>query len=353
VSRKSSGDGDLPRLSTTSNKVEDSEIRAILLSDSICSDEIPVPHSAQHIMHCPHCQSETFLGDKFCQECGGVQPAFEEQSRLSPEFFLPVLADNSKLLFVSIGVCLAVVLVVSSSVLYFGVTADLEKALSANKLNDAVVIADRLNVSRFGSLSGLEAELFSDAFFRRAQVFAANKNYQFALADLIKVLPSYSKHAQAMQLRSICALFLAQKKSVTTPMVVESKLPATKSEEQSRSVAPQRIKAIAPIGNLQNNQAEPHLNRAEAQSNRAEAQLNRVEAKNTQSVLSKRANGEAMAVATNSERDEVDSEEADMAAYNRHLADYFTRKESKSSKASATSEPPSFSEWVQSGKSEF
>lgn len=345
-----------------------------MLSDSICSDEISVAHSAQHVMHCPHCESETFLGDKFCQECGGVQPAFEEQSRLSPDFFLPVLADNSKLLFVSIGVCLAVVLVVSSSVLYFGVTADLEKALSANKLNDAVVIADRLNVSRFGSLSGREAELFSDAFFRRAQVFAANKNYQFALADLIKVLPSYSKHAQAVQLRTICALFSAQRKSVTTPMLAEGKSPKTKGEDQSPSVAPQRTNAIAPTGNLQNNRAEAHLNRAEPQRNlvesqsnregaqsnrvepqrnRAEPQLNRAETKNSQSAISKRTNGEAMAVSTNSEKDEVDSEEADMAAYNRHLADYFTRKESRSSKASATSEPPSFSEWVQSGKSEF
>lgn len=344
--RKSSGDGDLPRLSTTSHQVENSEIRAIMLSDSVCSDEISVAHSAQHVMHCPHCQSETFLGDKFCQECGGVQPAFEEQSRLSPEFFLPVLANHSKLLFVSIGVCLAVVLVLSSSVLYFGVTADLEKALSANKLNDAVVIADRLNVSRFGSLSGREAELFSDAFFRRAQVFAANKNYQFALADVIKVLPSYSKHAQAMQLRTICALSFAQRKSVTTPMVVKSKLSETKSEEPRLSIAAQRTNSTAPIGKMQNN-------RVETQLNRTEAQRNPIEVKNSQSILSKRTNGEALAVSTNSQKDEVDSEEADMAVYNRHLADYFMRKESRSSKASATSEPPSFSEWVQSGKSEF
>lgn len=368
MSRKSSGDGDLTRLSTTSNRVEEFEIRATLLSDSLGVEEFSESASLQFMLRCPSCESETFVGDKFCQECGCVQPAFAEKSRLSSDAFLSVLSENRKNLYLWVGVCVGVLFVLITSVLYLTVPGDLEKALSTNRLNDAAVIADRLLVSRLGVLQGRDAELYSDAFFRRAQVFAKNKNYKFAFVDLSKVQSSYSKHAEASQLRNLCTILVAQgNKSSLPPSSAASTAASANSQAASQSVR------IQPSAAKQSKMQDTQASVQQAKSSNSQALAQTRQSKSLDADLratgvspsSLAAEKPAPSANTNSVKDEVDSEEADMAAYNRHLAEYFSRqglkeskdsrdsKDSKASKAAGTKELPSFSEWVQSGKSEF
>jgi hypothetical protein len=354
VSRKSSGDGDLTRLSTTSNRVEEFEIRATLLSDSLGVEEFSESASSQFMLRCPSCESETFVGDKFCQECGCVQPAFAEKSRLSSEAFLSVLSENRKNLYLWVGVCVGVLFVLITSVLYLAVPGDLEKALSTNKLNDAAIIADRLLVSRLGVLQGRDAELYSDAFFRRAQVFAKNKNYKFAFVDLSKVQSSYSKRAEASQLRNLCTILVAQGNNST---------PQTSPRATSDAAA--NSQAAAQSVRIESSTAKQFKTQSNSQAmaqNRPSKSLDADLRATGVSPSSLPAEKPAPSANTNSVKDEVDSEEADMAAYNRHLAEYFSRqglkdskdsRDSKASKAAGTKELPSFSEWVQSGKSEF
>lgn len=326
MSHKSSGDGDLARLSLTSNQVDEFEIRASVLNDTFESEDFSASRSAQYVLHCPNCQAETFLGDKFCQECGGLQPAFEEKPRFSADSLFQMAADKSKFLYFTVGVLSASLLVLTCAFLFARVPDDLQNALSENKLNDAVVVAEKLMVSRLGSLQEHDAEIYSDAFFRRAQVFADNKNYKLALIDLAKVLPDYSKQAQVAELRRSCVVRAWQAHAEETRGIGI----AAKMQESKRVVSkfPARLKETS-----SKTQAAVHSPKVSEQSE-----------------FDSSSNVSASPSEPSSE---LDSEEAEMAAYNRHLADYFSRRESKSSKVSAIKEPPSFSEWVQSGKSEF
>lgn len=298
-----------------------------MLNETFASEDLAASPAAQFILHCPHCQSETLLGDKFCQDCGGLQPAFEEKTSFAS--LVTMLQSNSKFLYFSVGVLSASLLVLTCFYFFAKVPGDLQNSLSANKLNEAVVIAEKLMVSRLGSLQGPDAELYSEAFFRRAQVFAVNKNYKLALLDLSRVLPSYSKRAEVAELRKTCGVLAWQGNSVAieNPKLQESKRSASKLAARVKVAS---TTAQAPV-------PSPHSAVNEAKSL-------------VQSESGPFASGGASPIESSCE---LDSEEAEMAAYNRYLADYFSRRESKSSKASAIKEPPSFSEWVQSGKSEF
>ncbi|MBX9951420.1 MAG: zinc ribbon domain-containing protein [Candidatus Obscuribacterales bacterium] len=315
----------MARLSLTSNQVDELEIRATVLNDTFASEDLASSPAAQFILHCPHCQSETLLGDKFCQDCGGLQPAFEEKTSFAS--LVSMLQSNSKLLYFSVGVLSASLLVLTCFYFFAKVPGDLQNSLSANKLNEAVAIAEKLMVSRLGSLQGHDAELYSDAFFRRAQVFAVNKNYKLALLDLSRVLPSYSKRAEVAELRKSCGILAWQGNSV--------EIDNPKLQESKRSKLAARVKVASTTAQAIVPSAHSAINEAKSL---------------VQSESGPAASGGALPIESSCE---LDSEEAEMATYNRHLADYFSRRESKSSKASAIKEPPSFSEWVQSGKSEF
>lgn len=332
------------RLTTASYQTEECEIRATLLSDTFedHSHSKPFYRSSQLVLQCPTCNAETFLGDQFCQECGSTQPAFQNESRVSPDAIKSFIASRKKILFAICALVLSVWLVIAllSAVT---ITDELDKTISQNRLNDAAGLAEKLFVSRFGSLSGRDAELYSEAFYRRAQVFANNRSFKPALGDLAKVLPSYSKSAEVAQLKASYQLLLSQGN-----IAVE---PSAKTAKEMRSVF--------------------HLTKADAVSapvvGKTPARVRTAPSSSAESIAADIAESpESQPVdLANSDKEEVNSEEVDMAAYNRHLAEYFSRTESKGSKGSTNSsnssntksssmkEPPSFSEWVQSGKTDF
>lgn len=329
------------RLTIASNQTEECEIRATLLRDTF-EDESHSrlsSHSSQLVLHCPDCRAETFLGDQFCQECGSTQPAFENNKALiSPDAVKTLLASRKKLLVASCALLFGV-WSVTAIVFASNLPGELDRTISQNRLNDATALAERLFLSRFGALSGRDAESYSEAFYRRAQIFAKNRNFKLALGDLTKVLPSYSRSAEVAQLKASYQLFLSQGN-----LAVEPSLAATK---EAPSVLPQT---------KTNDISAPAVSKTLAVGKTPARLL-------MQSVVSKTAKSEVADTAestdlqqvdvANSDKEEVNSEEVDMAAYNRHLAEYFSRTESKNSKGSAVKEPPSFSEWVQSGKAEF
>ncbi len=281
----------------------------------------PSYSGADFVLHCPDCQAETFLGDMYCQECGSVQPAFAEKPHSSLHIFWGFLSRNYRVICVASGAVAAALLVLAGFVVFARIPADLQSALSENKLNDAVVLAEKLMVSRLGKLEGGDADLYSQAFFKRAQIFAGNGNYKKALLDLSKVLPAYSKMADVEQLRNVCVAGVTPAAGLIVPPAKTTQDNAPPAKEPARA-------------------AKASLGRNREQTSKL----------SSSSLISK---DQAPVEESNLDKEEVDSEEADMAVYNRHLAEYFSRRESKSSKASSVKEPPSFSEWVQSGKSEF
>lgn len=257
----------------------------------------------------------------YCQECGSVQPAFAEKPHSSLSSLWGYLARHYKVICVASGAVGAALFVLAVFLVFAKIPADLQSALSANKLNDAVVLAEKLMVSRLGKLDGADADLYSQAFYKRAQVFAGNGNYKKALLDLSKVLPAYSRMAAVEQLRNFCVAGITPAPGLD---LTPAKIPVN-------NAPPAKEPTRAAKANVGRNREQP----------------------SKLSSLSPVSKQQAPTEESNLDKEEVDSEEADMAVYNRHLAEYFSRRESKSSKASSIKEPPSFSEWVQSGKSEF
>ncbi len=267
-----------------------------------------------------------------------MQPAFESKPSFSPESVKQLVDFNRKHLIGLCSTALALV-VIAVVVSVIRLPDELDKAISANRLNDAADLAERLFVLRFGALNGRDAESYSEAFYKRAQVFAKNRNFKLALVDLLKVLPSFSRSAEAAQLKASYQLFLTQanpSSETNAASVIETQLAArpTKSKdvgEQNVSRAPVNIKTKAAGSTSIASDAAIDATEVEAQA----------------------------ADSANSEKDEVNSEEADMAAYNRHLAEYFSHRESNDTKGAIDSQvltvkdPPSFSEWVQAGKADF
>ena len=356
---KSSGGGDLARLTTETSqiKIDDCEVRATLLRESF-EDEPECAHSsgAELVLHCPSCDAETLLGDRFCQECGTVQPAFREKSDYLQEQLKHLVSSKTRIFSI---VLLASVFSVFSILALLAVAKlpdELERSLSANQLNDAIALADKLMVSRFGSLNGRDAELYSAAFHRRALVFANNHNYKFAICDLSKVLPSYSKSKEVAQLSSQYGMILFQGNPPKDTGSHESAVKPPINNDQS--VDPVEAPAVRSAKNLEAsaiNSSSIHSQGAATtrpvSESTAEKSPPAKALAQTESALSNKSQS-SKDEAAKSDKEEVnsDSEERDMALYNRHLADYFSHRESKGSQ---TKDPPSFSEWVQSGKADF
>jgi hypothetical protein len=334
----------LVKLAAASSETEQCEIRATLLSDSFGTDAFSTSSttssssSLQLVLHCPTCDAETFLGDQFCQECGSIQPAFESKPSFSPESVKQLVAFNRKHVVGLCATALAMV-VIAVVVSVIRLPEELDRTISANRLNDAADLAEKLFVSRFGALNGHDAESYSEAFYKRAQVFAKNRNFKLALVDLSKVLPSFSRTSEVAQLKASYQLFLTQGNpphEANADAVIELRSPARpiKSKDAGESK----------ISRTSGNSKTQAIGSTDAESDAT------IDA----------AAAEAQTVdSTSIDKDEVNSEEADMAAYNRHLAEYFSHRESKDtkgtkdSKVSTVKDPPSFSEWVQTGKADF
>lgn len=361
---KSSGVGDLARLTTDSNQVDakDFEIRATLLSDSYGAFANQVSSTnADPALHCSACAAETFPGDRFCQECGAPQPSevgkpappavFVEPVDSVLDRFLHWVSNHPGLvLFAAAATVIGVVGLVMLTT-FFSLPGDLNNALKANQLNSATDLAEKLKLSRFGALSGDDAELYSAAFHKRAQVFAGNRNFKMAFADLTKVMPSYSQFAQTQQLQSAYALLVSQPGAQPNTQPGQYLDSAQSDAIESGNGKTSPVKDIAAA-------AAPS---SKAYSTAGAVNKNVPDKKSDNSVALKAApsqppeDTQETSYGTNSSKQEVnsDNEEADMAAYNRRLADYFSHHGSKDAGGSSAKDPPSFSEWVQSGKADF
>jgi hypothetical protein len=366
---KSSGVGDLAPLTTDSNQVDakDFEIRATLLSDSFgafANHDSSVVDSASLL--CSACGAETLSGDSFCQECGAAQPSSEgldsracvtyrnhsidpsnaPSNDSSRDFFdsfadrlIQSVSNNPKLIaLVAVAVVIGVVGVTMLAT-FFRLPAELNSALKENQLNRAATLAEKLMLSRFGALSGDDAELYSTAFHKRAQVFAGNRNFKLAFADLVRVLPSYSRIGEVEQLKASYALFVSQSSEVA-----QSKIEAA-GQDKGKTAS---VETSLPRGN--SGRSNPRALEP-TKTGDINSPVKSIAAK----PLAATQSNDNQEPSTNSTKEEVnsDTEEADMAAYNRRLADYFSQPAPEHTKGDSAKDPPSFSEWVQSGKADF
>ncbi len=182
-----------------------------------------------------------FSAINYRQNAEVTQPAFENKSRISPDAIKTFLASQKKSLIAICALLVGIWSRLCNRVCHYTSLTSLDKTISQNRLNDATGLAERLFVSRFGTLSGRDAEMYSEAFYRRAQVFAKNRNFKLALGDLTRVLPSYSRSAEVSQLKASYLLFLSQGKAAvgtnaTTPVELNP----------TASVEPRTTKPVEP-----------------------------------------------------------------------------------------------------------
>lgn len=341
----------MSRLGTETNQIEidDCEIRASLISDYTFS-----PVSQSLMLRCPHCSADTYLGDQFCQECGVVQPAFEEETGFSPKKLGAKLGEsfviNKKKTLLLSGFATALLLIAT---VCFGVSKqadEVQTCITANRLNDAAAAAERMYVSHFGTLKGRDADLYSEVFHRRAQVYASNQNFKSAICDLAKILPGYSKAAEAAQLADTYRLAMVGTLSPAVSVKAQNSQVSVQSDSNISSAIPQTNFALSGKSAEYRLQQKSVAQTVSVESSKTNPQLN------AQKLSTKSAE---ISVGSESEEGTSEAEEADMAAYNRHLAEYFTRRKSgdgadgQAQSRTTAKEPPSFNEWVQSGKSEF
>ena len=351
---KSSGVGVLAPLTTDSNQVaaKDFEIRATLLSDSFEAIQNQDSSIVCSFLLCSACGAETFSGDSFCQECGAAQPCLEGLYTRAVETYrdcsddsvdsvadrlMQSVSNNPKLIaIVTVAAVIGVVGVIMLAT-FVRLPGELNNALKENQLNRATALAEKLMLSRFGTLSGHDAELYSIAFHKRAQVFAGNRNFKLAFADLVRVLPSYSQIGEVEQLKASYALFVSQAGEVAQNKIET----AGQSETKTASVETSLLKGNS--GRSNTRAAGPN------KTGDINSSVKSIAAEPVAPIKSV----DAQEPSTNSTKEEVnsDTEEADMAAYNRRLADYFSAP--KEAKGTSAKDPPSFSEWVQSGKADF
>ncbi|MBC7997740.1 MAG: hypothetical protein IAF58_07345 [Leptolyngbya sp.] len=322
--------------SESSKGSENNEIRASLLR---VSDGTASPTNFEVRLRCPFCAEETFLGDRFCQECGSVQPAFADETlsifEKAKEFLSTKKQLASAILALSIFGGLAFYGIFTS----LSLPGEVEKSLQENRLNDAVRLSEQLYVARFGSLSGKDAELYSVAFHRRAQIFATNNNTKAALVDLARVLPAYSQKADVDRLSQ----------SYFTSMMSNKDIPGDKAS--SKVLSP----GTAADATLQGKQKLLDSSAAQSQTSSKKNLSNPVSAINEDS-SAQAAAGKTDAAAGDTSDDDDAREEKEMAHYNNMLAEYFSKKKQNDSVQASSEklkEPPSFNEWIQSGRSEF
>lgn len=315
---------------------EANEIRASLLRAS--NDSIS-PSAFEVRLRCPFCAEETFLGDRFCQECGSIQPAFSDNSISIIDKAKELLATKKQLFGV---ISLATVI---GGLLFYAVftslslPGELEQSLKANRLNESVRLSEQLLVARFGNLSGKDAELYCTSFHRRAQVYGSNNNPKSALVDLARILPTYSQKAEVDRLTQFYTASL---------LINQPEAPNSSSLKKGESGI-----ASDAAGQSKLNARESSTSRQNASptQNSASASLTSKDLSKTPTTSASAAN----AAVDNGEDDDA-KEEKEMAHYNNMLAEYFSKKkqgDAPSGNAETVKEPPSFNEWVQSGKAEF
>lgn len=335
---KSSGVRDLAKLTEVSSptSTEADEIRASLLR--VSPDSVS-PSAFEVRLRCPFCAEETFLGDRFCQECGSIQPAFADNSVAFFDKAKELLATKKQLL------CAISIVTMIGGLLFYAVftslslPGELEQSLKANRLNESVRLSEQLLVARFGSLTGKDAELYCTSFHRRALVYGSNNNAKGALVDLARILPTYSQKAEVDRLTQF----------YTASLLINQPVAPNSSSLK---------KAESGIANDAAGQSKLNAHESSISRQTVSQTQNSVRASLTSKDLSKTptTSASAAAAAVDNGEDDDAKEEKEMAHYNNMLAEYFSKKkqgDTPPGNAETVKEPPSFNEWVQSGKAEF
>lgn len=321
-------------LSTESS--ESNEIRASLLR---VSEGTASPANFEVRLRCPLCSEETFLGDRFCQECGSVQPAFADENYSIFGRAKEFLSNKKQLASAILTFSLLGGLVLYAIFTSLSLPGEVEKSLQENRLNDAVRLSEQLYVARFGSLSGKDAELYCTAFHRRAQIFAANNNAKGALVDLARVLPTYSQKADVDRLSQLYLASIMSNKDIPHANVSPKAQPSGTTTDATIPSKPNLVDTSAAPSQMKSrkNLSDP----VSAMKEHSSAQP---------------AAGTPEASSGDNSDDDDAREEKEMAHYNNMLAEYFSKKKQNDSVQTSSEklkEPPSFNEWIQSGRSEF
>lgn len=347
------------------------------------------------ITQCLFCRYPVEPEDRFCQECGAAQLPYVSSvqpsalSKWSNRFLRDGRAQLLLAGFLAGMLCVTISAFTLSSSARNARTSSAAAALSANRLNEAIMILETM--SRQGALSTYQQALLDKAYFQRALVYLSNGFREAAKNDLQHVSPRFiqynevlstatriqdltgssaKKHEKPPLRTSKCstravptgqtrltAAALAGRLPLPPPPLAEAIAPKETPREEP---TPQESQQTAPPSDRNANpgstwfvsgsqSALPDRGFKTSPDSQQDAQPDRQRDGTRLAARPKDAAG-------NEKRPSLraGAAEDDVVRYNRLLARYFSTGHSGDSRSAAeTREPPSFREWLDMGRPDF
>lgn len=248
-----------------------------------------------------------------------------------------------------------------------GTMAQAQSAAATNQIDQAINLLDRLSAAKSGNLKDDERNLLNDSLLKRSAVFETNGSIRLAMADLLRITPDFASYAQARQ--------KLQEYGQREPQLVSAKQsePAALEKKSVQPVLPAAaaIEASPPAVARQTAYRDRSIeevreSKSITQSERAADEDDRPAVSDAGPVTNADHPAEAVQsrqaapAPASSAKTKVKFSDADVAQYNKLLADYFSRSQSTSHQAASHStgggeskEPPSLKEWLERGRPAF
>ncbi len=248
-----------------------------------------------------------------------------------------------------------------------GTMAQAQSAAATNHIDQAINLLDRLSAAKSGNLKSDERNLLNVSLLKRSAVFEGNGNIRLAMADLLRITPDFASYAQARQKlqeygqRETQLVFEQENE----PALLEKKcVQPVRSADTSNDASPPAV--ARQVACRDQSIEERKQSRPIAQSERSADADDRPDVGDAGPVTNADhpaeavQSGHAAPVPANAGKTKVRFSDADVAQYNKLLADYFSSSLSNSHQAAGHStsggeskEPPSLKEWLERGRPAF
>lgn len=221
-----------------------------------------------------------------------------------------------------------------------------EAAVGANRLNEAVQIMEHISIKGAGKLNVKQRAVLNEALYLRARDFADKRQYRLALSDLLRVTPEFVNYDDV---RRLVGLYVAQAQKQMDEegsLLKNKQLKEIQSKQRSYNLS-QNEHDIQANDNRKPNSSSIYSDDDTLTTNRSIEPL--------QDTLHPSEHNEAQ------QSLRWNYSDADVVIYHKLLADYFsparigTRRKIKDDLgvAAENRDPPTFKEWLDSGKPNF
>jgi hypothetical protein len=233
-----------------------------------------------------------------------------------------------------------------------GTMAQAQAAAAENHIDRAIGLLDRLSIVRSGNLKVDERNLLNNSLLKRSAVFESNGNQALAMADLLRITPDCASYSEARR----------KLKEYGKHAATESPAKAEDATAAERKTMPDLVRAAA-----QNAVPRQIASREQSLSTTKHSQQSEEAGQSASSIEPSAESAAALVTNANhpvestkaGQSARVKYSDADVAQYNKLLAEYFIASQTTSDPArqqsgSAESKsPPSLKEWLEQGRPAF